>query len=74
MPVLSDDRRIARAGFTAGFTVYQAIIMVLWLYFNNLITQNDYWNARNELADFARYAPTLLTKADELLFMFGKYF
>ena len=74
MPVLSDDGRIVRAGFDGGFTVYQAIFIVLWLHFNNIISQTDYWNARNQLADFALYAPKLLAQADQLLFMFGKYF
>ena len=72
--VLADDRRILRACIGSGLSAHAAIIMVALLYFHSLISLEEYSVYRSELADFARYDPDLLAYADELCFMFGKYF
>jgi len=72
--VLSDDRRILRAGIEAGLQAHAAIMMVLLLFFRSAIDYAEYRRCRDGLADFARYDPQLLAYADELCFQFGKYY
>lgn len=74
IPLLSEDRRILRTGLEAGLQVHAAIMMVLLLYFRSRINLSDYERARDQLADWARYDRHLLSYADELSFMFGKFF
>jgi len=72
--LLSDDRRILRAAIDMGLQAHCAIMMVLLLHFRGLIDLPAYEKARNQLADWARYDRRLISYADELCFMFGKFF